>query len=55
MIGIIHHLLVENKIYDIVYGNLNKMKKKAAADIMNLLKADKAQKLSEKFAGYKRN
>lgn len=40
---------------DLAVEILNKMKKKSAADIMNLLKSDKAQKLSEKFAGYKRN
>ncbi len=39
---------------DLAVEILNKMKKKSAADIMNLLKSDKAQKLSEKFAGYKR-
>lgn len=33
---------------------LGRMKKKNAADIMNLLKPDKAQILSEMFAGYKR-
>jgi flagellar motility protein MotE (MotC chaperone) len=30
------------------------MKKKNAADIMNLLKPEKAQTISEKYAGYKR-
>jgi flagellar motility protein MotE (MotC chaperone) len=39
---------------DLAVEILNKMKKKSAADIMNLLKSEKAQKLSEKFAGYKR-
>jgi flagellar motility protein MotE (MotC chaperone) len=38
---------------DLAVEILNKMKKKSAADIMNLLNAEKAQKLSEKFAGYK--
>lgn len=33
---------------------LGKMKKKNAAEVMNLLPAAKAQTLSEKFAGYKR-
>lgn len=33
---------------------LGRMKKKNAADIMNLLKPEKAQILSEMFAGYKR-
>lgn len=39
---------------DLAVELLGRMKKKNAADIMNLLKADKAQILSEKFAGYKR-
>lgn len=33
---------------------LTRIKKKNAADIMNLIKADKAQRLSEKFAGYRK-
>jgi flagellar motility protein MotE (MotC chaperone) len=33
---------------------MEKMKKKNAADIMNLLKPDKAQTLSEKYAGYRK-
>ncbi|PIT99172.1 MAG: hypothetical protein COT74_09180 [Bdellovibrionales bacterium CG10_big_fil_rev_8_21_14_0_10_45_34] len=33
---------------------LEKMKKKSAADIMNLIGTDKAQRLSEKLAGYMR-
>ncbi|MNL86247.1 hypothetical protein D3C87_2148790 [compost metagenome] len=33
---------------------LGRMKKKNAADIMNLLKPEKAQIFTEKFAGYKR-
>ena len=33
---------------------LGRMKKKPAAEILNLVKADKAQVLSEKYAGYKR-
>lgn len=37
---------------DLAVDILTKMKKKNAADILNLLKADKAQLLSEKFAGY---
>lgn len=37
---------------DLAVDILTKMKKKNAADILNLLKADKAQVLSEKFAGY---
>jgi flagellar motility protein MotE (MotC chaperone) len=39
---------------DLAVDILTKMKKKSAADILNLLKADKAQLLSEKFAGYAR-
>lgn len=38
---------------DLAVEILTKMKKKSAADILNLLKADRAQMLSEKFAGYK--
>ena len=34
---------------------LAKMKKKNAAEIMNLLPADKARVLSEKYTGYRRN
>ncbi|MBL7556305.1 MAG: hypothetical protein JNM24_10835 [Bdellovibrionaceae bacterium] len=37
---------------DLAVDILSKMKKKNAADILNLLKADKAQVLSEKYAGY---
>lgn len=33
---------------------IEKMKKKNAADIMNLLKPEKAQALSEKYAGYRK-
>jgi flagellar motility protein MotE (MotC chaperone) len=39
---------------DLAVEILGRMKKKSAADIMNLLKPDKAQVLTEKFAGYKR-
>lgn len=39
---------------DLAVDILGRMKKKNAADIMNLLKPEKAQILSEKFAGYKR-
>lgn len=39
---------------DLAIEILGRMKKKSAADIMNLIKPDKAQILSEKFAGYKR-
>ena len=37
---------------DLAVDILTKMKKKSAADILNLLKADRAQVLSEKYAGY---
>ncbi|MEQ1877499.1 MAG: hypothetical protein ABL958_12710 [Bdellovibrionia bacterium] len=40
---------------DLAVEILGKMKKKNMAEILNLLKADKAQRLSEKFAGYKAN
>jgi flagellar motility protein MotE (MotC chaperone) len=39
---------------DLAVEILTKMKKKSAADILNLLKPDRAQSLSEKYAGYKR-
>ncbi len=39
---------------DLAVDILTKMKKKSAADILNLLKADRAQVLSEKYAGYGR-
>lgn len=39
---------------DLAVGILARMKKKSAADIMTLLKSEKAQALTEKFAGYKR-
>ncbi len=39
---------------DLAVVILGRMKKKSAADIMNLLKPEKAQVLSEMFAGYKR-
>jgi flagellar motility protein MotE (MotC chaperone) len=39
---------------DLVVELLGRMKKKSAADIMNLLKPEKAQIISEKYAGYKR-
>jgi len=44
----------ENLDEDLAVEILNKMKKKSAADIMNLLNSEKAQKISERFAGYKR-
>lgn len=39
---------------DLAVEIIGRMKKKNAADIMNLLKPEKAQLFSEKFAGYKR-
>ena len=39
---------------DLAVEVLGKIKKKNAADIMNLLNAEKARALSEKFTGYKR-
>ncbi len=38
---------------DLVIEILSKMKKKSAADILNLVKSDKAQILAEKYAGYR--
>lgn len=46
--------IFESMDEDLAVEILGKMKKKSAADIMNLLKAEKAQIFSEKFAGYKR-
>jgi flagellar motility protein MotE (MotC chaperone) len=39
---------------DLAIEILGRMKKKPAAEILNLVKAEKAQVLSEKYAGYKR-
>lgn len=39
---------------DLAVEILGKMKKKNAAEIMNLLKSEKAQVFSERYAGYKR-
>jgi flagellar motility protein MotE (MotC chaperone) len=39
---------------DLAIEILGKMKKKNAADVLNLVKADKAQIFSERYAGYKR-
>jgi flagellar motility protein MotE (MotC chaperone) len=44
--------VIEEIDEDLAIEILGKMKKKNAADIMNLLKPEKAQKLSEKYAGY---
>jgi flagellar motility protein MotE (MotC chaperone) len=38
---------------DLVIEILGRMKKKNAADILNLVKVDKAQKFSERYAGYR--
>lgn len=38
---------------DLVIEILSRMKKKSAADILNLVKTDKAQVLSERYAGYR--
>ncbi len=46
--------IFESMDEDLAVEILGRMKKKNAADIMNLLKAEKAQSFSEKFAGYKR-
>lgn len=46
--------VIANIDEDLAVEILGKMKKKNAADIMNLLQPKKAQMLSEKFAGYKR-
>lgn len=40
---------------DLAVQILGRMKKKSAADILNLMKAEKAQMFTEKFAGYKRS
>ncbi len=47
------------KIFEEINENLaveilSRLKKKNAADIMNLIKPDKAQRLSEKYAGYRK-
>jgi flagellar motility protein MotE (MotC chaperone) len=39
---------------DLAVQILGRMKKKSAADILNLIKPEKAQMFTEKFAGYKR-
>lgn len=38
---------------DLVIEILGRMKKKTAADILNLVKVEKAQKFSERYAGYR--
>lgn len=46
--------VIETLNEDLAVEVLLKMKKKSAAEIMNLIDAQKAQRLSEKFAGYRR-
>ena len=46
--------IIEKLNEDLAVEVLRKMKKKEAAEIMNMIEADKAQRLSEKFAGYKK-
>lgn len=46
--------ILESMDEDLAVEILGRMKKKNAADVMNLIKAEKAQAISEKFAGYKR-
>lgn len=46
--------VIETLDEDLAVEILNRMKKKSAADIMNMLKPEKAQIFSEKLAGFKR-
>lgn len=46
--------VIEKINEDLAVEVLRKMKKKEAAEIMNMIASDKAQRLSEKFAGYKK-
>ncbi|MES2767789.1 MAG: hypothetical protein V4596_01475 [Bdellovibrionota bacterium] len=46
--------VIEKLNEDLAVEVLKKMKKKEAAEIMNMIEPDKAQRLSEKFAGYKK-
>lgn len=46
--------ILESMDEDLAVEILGRMKKKNAADVMNLIKPEKAQAISEKFAGYKR-
>lgn len=46
--------VIQDMNEDLAVEILGKMKQKSAAEILNLISSDKAQKLSEKFAGYKR-
>jgi flagellar motility protein MotE (MotC chaperone) len=47
--------IIESLNEDLAVETLGRMKKKNAAEIMNLLDPKKAQSISEKFAGYKRS
>lgn len=46
--------IIETLNEDLAVEVLRKMKKKEAAEIMNMLEPAKAQKLSERFAGYRK-
>jgi flagellar motility protein MotE (MotC chaperone) len=46
--------IIENIDESLAVEVLARMKKKSAADIMNLLKAEKAQVISEKYVGYRK-
>ncbi len=46
--------ILESMDEDLAVEILGRMKKKNAADVMNLIKPEKAQVITEKFAGYKR-
>lgn len=46
--------VIEKINEDLAVEVLRKMKKKEAAEIMNMIESEKAQRLSEKFAGYKK-
>jgi flagellar motility protein MotE (MotC chaperone) len=46
--------VIEKLNEDLAVEVLKKMKKKEAAEIMNMIESEKAQRLSEKFAGYKK-
>lgn len=46
--------IIESLNEDLAVEVLLKMKKKSAAEVMNLIDSSKAQRLSEKFAGYRR-
>jgi flagellar motility protein MotE (MotC chaperone) len=46
--------VIESLDEDLAVEVIAKMKRKPAADIMNLLKPEKAKVISEKFTGYKK-